>query len=214
MTTTFVTSNGSVVTCNRIDRRLLDALWVNEMPPQPPVSQVEVWGGIFEDVHHYDDENYLISMGLYRLKIEDRIIALFKDVTEYQASKDDQTEADELAALSSVDFFRDVILADENDRNQYINTCVYLSTVTEIGIQDALRKFNVTYMGKPILELSMPGSYAERFQVFEDRQAARYGKISWQQFCELSGPEQSEYVAFMRADQAVKIRQTLEERKK
>lgn len=209
MQPTFRTVGGSLVKCDRVDRRLIDSIWTANPPPQPPVIKVEVWGGV-EEMPDYNDEEYEFRMGIYRLQIEHDIFSAFADVTEFDASETDLAAYATLKIFEQIELFRDVILGDDEDRKCYLDTCLYLSTVTEIAILDAIKRFGVTYLGKAIHKLALPGSYAERMQVFEDWQAAKYGNISWQRFCELSGPEQSEYVAFMRVDQAVKIRQEME----
>jgi len=77
-----------------------------------------------------------------------------------------------------------------------VDEVFYRSTVTARGIDEAEKRFGVVYMEQPVMAWKVPGSAAVRNQVFADWQAARFCGYDWQRFCELSGPAQSECVAF------------------
>jgi hypothetical protein len=191
----YVTRAGIPISVGRVDRRLLDAIVLPE--PQPPVRQVETWGGVTESVPVYTDPAYERAMQgwhsrLWRESLD--VIALALSFTI--------PENNDLAALAAIglargtpaDYLRLSICAA--DQIALVAAVYYQSTVTQRGIAEAAQRFNYTWRDKPLEAWTIGYSYGKRGALAVDYRAAVRSGMTWPQFCALPGPEQSTCVAF------------------
>lgn len=212
----FFTASGSVVSCKPINRELIDDYFANDQPPEAPTEEVEVFGGVTETVWLYDDPDYQREVNLYKIRTMLDLYDLFsKSIKIKQISADDAEYERELKAGNNrYDLNLDVIFAVQSDLSDFVDECLYHSTVTIRGLQESFERFNVTYLGNPVNKAVLPGTYAMRAQIFEDWQAAIHGNHTWESFCKLPGPKQCDYVAFFKSDQILRSLLTLEKRNK
>ena len=79
-----------------------------------------------------------------------------------------------------------------------------MSTVTQRGIDEAAAGFAVSFMEKPVLVWKVGGSAAQQSALYEHWIAAQQLRYTWDDFCNLPGPEQSQCVAFVRIQSRLK----------
>ncbi len=187
-----------MIKVKRLPKELVDSL-LSQPPPQPPTKKVTVWGGVEEAVPDFDNPAYQQELQFYALNLREKQWELIHAAVEV----DREPTADELAELEAVgltDWLRYIVLTDPQDVARVIDEILYLSTVTERGIEEAERRFAVTWNGQPVSKYKIPGTPGAYGSEFEQRKAARFCGLTWQQFCELPGPEQSAIVAYMRCE--------------
>ena len=73
---------------------------------------------------------------------------------------------------------------------------LYNSTVTPRGLQEAERKLNVQWDNVRIKVAGGGEKRSRASDVFNSRKAALAAGMTWNEFCELTGPEQSDEMAF------------------
>ena len=203
----FITVDGAELLISRIHRATIDRLVVARPPPDPPTRKVEIFGGLEEDVAVWDDPSYQEELAKYRLALGQDELQLIYPAIEV-AKEGPGPEPDLLALfdkteLTAFERLQLVILANHKDLEQVVELVFYLSTVTPRGIQEATDAFGVVWYDKPITAYKIPGSPAMYNQSFRDRTAAQACGYNWHSFCELTGPEQSEIVAFYMLQQTL-----------
>ena len=95
-------------------------------------------------------------------------------------------------------WLRHIVLASDEDLANVVELVFYHSTVTVRGIEEAMRAYNVTWMGQPVSAWHVPRVPGRYSQQFEDRKVARHNHYTWREFSALPGPEQSAEVALYR----------------
>lgn len=198
----YVTRDGLRLEIGRIGREVIDAYAVTNPPPEPPMRKVEAWGGIVEDVPVPDDLEYRARLLDYHVAQGERQIELIAEAITMPDQEAVPTE--ELAELQAIglcdggwpDTLRYLVLAHPADMAAAVELVLYQSTVTERGVEEAARAFNVTWAGRPVLTIRPPSTPGQYSMIYEARLAARYSGYAWGEFCALTGPEQSAAVAF------------------
>jgi hypothetical protein len=194
----YITRAGIVLEIRRIDRRLLDALAVPE--PQPPTRPVETWGGLVEQVPVYADPSYRAAMLEYQLRYaRDLMNILATGITVL----DEDRARGRLQALEEVVGKQDNLAlgflrygTTDIERAEIVELILYQSTVTQKAIDEASARFGYKWRGKPLIMWRIPMSHGERGKLGVEWKAANRSGLTWAQFCDLSGPEQSQHVAF------------------
>jgi hypothetical protein len=202
------TRSGYDVQIGRVQRRYIDEAVVRFERPQPPRAStgdlgIEVFGGIEEDVYLYDDPGYRRALYAYYVALASHEFSILSRAIEVEGVPDDAIE--ELARLGLIRgddehaaLLRYEVLRDNEDWERAVEAVIYNSTVTERGIAEAAERFNAHWREEPLTSVSVPGAPAYYSPEYEARLAARHGLLSWPEFCNLDGPEQSSQVAFYR----------------
>ena len=201
---TYTTKNGVRLEIGRIPRQEIDRFVAAHPMPEPPMRKQAAFGGIEEDVPILDDPGFQRAMVDYYVEMGHDQVDLIAGAVKmadgsYEALL---VEGDELREIGVVedeaDLLRYIILGNTDDLATVVGEAFYLSTVTERGIDEAKRMFNVTWAGQGVETWHVAGTPGQYGQMFQDRLAAKFGGYNWGEFCELSGPEQSAAVAFYR----------------
>ncbi|MBU1743223.1 MAG: hypothetical protein KKC37_16940, partial [Proteobacteria bacterium] len=85
---------------------------------------------------------------------------------------------------------------DDVDRAAIVDEILYQSTVTNRGIDEAVRRFAYEWRDKPLSTWSIPTSHGKRGKLAAEWNAAFRSGLTWAQFCGMPGSEQSAVVAF------------------
>jgi len=193
----YTARDGVVITVGRVDRRQLDAVYLPQ--PQPPLREVETWGGITEKIPVYDDPVYAASLFQWRLRIWREQLAIIAAAVELP---DDTRIAGVTEALrhvwprlSAKQVYLEQVL-DNDDRARIVEEILYRSTVTVRGVTEATERFGYTWRDKPLLTWHAAVSHGARGQLGVEWRAAIRSGLTWTQFCALDGREQSAHVAF------------------
>jgi len=199
----YTAHNGVILALNRVPRRELDALFVQLPQPTPPIKQRPVWGGIEEEYFDHKDATYQDEYTRWLILISDKQLAVMaQGITLSINPNDDLTYNEIKVALGLVgndklDYLRYVAL-NERDFQAVTEAILYMSTVTQKAIDEAVKVFAVEWNSQPLDSWSVKKSMGKYSQFFEHRQVARFTGSSWEEFCALSGPEQSANVAYYR----------------
>lgn len=200
MPRSFITVDGAELLISRIHRTAIDRLVAVRPAPEPPTRKVEVFGGLEEDVPIWNDPIYQSKLQNYRLALgQDELQLIFpaiEVVKEGPGPEADLLALFEKTELTAFERMQLVTLANLSDLEQVVELVFYLSTVTPRGLQEANDAFGVEWYKKPITGYKIPGSPAQYNQMFRDRKAAQFCGYNWHSFCEMTGPEQSQAVAF------------------
>ena len=203
-----VTSAGFELTVIGISRKALDAFLLYRKRPVPPLKTVKAYKGFEEHIPDYDDAGYQEEYNAYVTAIAmDRFSLVIAAVTfDFNPFEREEFKTLVDAGIVSIttedqarsDFVQFVALSAMTDIVLVMNEILYLSTVTERGIQEAGDAFDVTWLGKRIESWGVPGSKVKFTNHYEDRETACVYGLSWNEFCNLTGPEQSAFVAHNR----------------
>jgi len=199
----YTTKNGVRLEIGRIPRQEIDRFVAAHPMPEPPTRKQAAFGGIEEDVPVLDDPGFQRAMMDYYVKMGHDQVDLIAGAVEIVGDIEALlVEADELREIGVIedeaDLLRHLILGNTDDLAAVVGEVFYLSTVTERGIDEAKRMFNVTWAGQGVETWHVAGTPGRYGQAFEDRLAAKFGGYNWGEFCELGGPQQSAAVAFYR----------------
>ena len=191
----YITRDGLRIEVGRVNRRLLDAIAIPE--PQPPLRDVETWGGLVERVPVYDDAGYKRQLQQWRTQTWRANLNVITPGLTFTIP--DRAELDALQSIglgtgTPADHLRFRVGAYDQER--LVALIYYLSTVTVQGIREAEQRFAYKWRDKPLSAWTVGLSYGQRGPLAVDYRAAIRAGMSWAQFCALSGPEQSELVAF------------------
>ena len=194
----YTTRDGITLEVGRVDRRRLDAL--NVPAPTPPVRAVETWGGVVEHVPVEDDpvyqrELYRWQVHTFRAQLRVLATALTVDFTAAQQAQLAALAALEIADGDPVaDYMR--FMLSPHDQRMIIAEIFYQSTVSVRGISEALQLHNYTWRDRPVFDWPVNYTPGKRCDLGLQMHSALRSNLTWAQFCALSGPEQSELVAF------------------
>lgn len=196
------TSYGVRLKVGRIPRKELDAFILAHPLPKAPVKKVTIWGGE-DEIEDTNDPDYRREVLAYHLKLAHEQMPFLAQaidiVTDWENDPRyiELTETEACQAQDKADYLRFVAM-NEDDLENVVDEIFYQSTVTERGVDEASRIFNVTWYGQPIEAWRLPSTPGKLGRFFEDREAARFVYLSWDEFCLLSGAEQSAAVAHRR----------------
>jgi len=202
--TIYTTKNGVRLEIGRIPRQEIDRFVAAHPMPEPPTRKQAAFGDIEEDVPVLDDPGFQRAMVDYYVKMGHDQVSLIVGAVKlvdgsYEALLVEAGELREVGVVEDeADLLRYIILGNTDDLAAVIGEVFYLSTVTERGIDEARRMFNVTWAGQGVETWHVAGTPGRYGQMFQDRLAAKFGGYNWGEFCELSGPQQSAAVAFYR----------------
>jgi len=193
----YTTRGGWSAELSRIDRRDLDALVV--AAPSPPLRTVESWGGVVEQLPIYDDPKYQAQLLAHKINLQHSQTLIIAGGLQLPAAK--RLEAETLRKIvPSRDLTVEAValryLLQDDDRNAIIAHILYLSTVTDRGIKEAITRFNYSWRDKPLDTFGVGMSHGRRGQLAVDFRAAVRSGLTWSQFCDLPGYEQSMHVAY------------------
>jgi len=200
------TRTGYTLEIREIDRERIDAFQMHSPPPEPPVEEVEAFGGEIEKVERPNDPDYQAALGMWKLHMFIEELSLVADAVRIVAEPPGEREAvaDLLGREPDTEaLLRFSVFVDDADRQRVIEDILYLSTVTRRGIEEAAWRFGVKWSGKPVLEYDLGRSPAKFLQRYADWSAAVACNYTWEQFCRLSGPKQSEIVAWWMTNNAL-----------
>jgi hypothetical protein len=191
-----------VLTLNRIPRQRIDAYAIEHPVPEPPTKQVRVLGGVYDTVTDPDDPQYQVALARYNLGMARSQFELLAEAVEIQGPMSWRSDprCAELESLgvevqTVTDYLLHVALTDERDLVAVMETLLYLSTVTERGIQEAERSFGIEWRGVPLHNHANPPALLRTTVLYQAREAAAHYHYPWLAFCALTGPEQSAVVA-------------------
>ncbi len=200
----FTARCGAVLEVGRVDRRVIDRYVGEHPPPEPPTRRVEAWGGEVEDLPDYNDATYRARLALYNMRFWNELLAKITDVVRVETvTTECMARIAELRAArmpNADDPARAILyyLIDDDEATSLIELVWYLSTVTVRGIKEAIARFAPHLRGKPVNVFGGPRALYSAMPEFWDRLAAQWAGYTWEQFCELSGPEQSAIAATYR----------------
>lgn len=200
----YTTGNGIKLELRKVHRSILDRFSLAYPLPEPVLKTTTIWGGVEQSVIDYNDRGYLEAMMIRNTAM---IIGEFKLFSGYMSVIGDW-ECDAsfkelcecgVCECSERDYISFVAL-DGHRYNEVAQEIMYISTVTDKGIRKAMELFSITWRGAPLENWGLPDSHARYGnRVVEDRSAAVYANMSWPEFCDMSGQEQSDVVAHYRA---------------
>lgn len=212
MHSSYTTVGGIELLINRVHRAAIDKFLAAHPEPEPPSRKVEIWGGIEEDIPDYDDPTYQRHLSTHRLLLgNDQISLIAPAIKVVGEAKPIDTALLNLLEISVVDEFvllRYSVLSDLHDLERVVESVLYNSTVTTVGVKEAQDAMNVLWMDREVTAYRQPSVPARFSAMFRDRKAAQFCGYSWSSFCELTGPEQSECVAFHLLSQTLEYLQS------
>lgn len=197
-----VTAANVTLDVGRIERRVVDQYIAQNPPPDPPQIEVSVLGGVTELVDDLDNPAFRSRLAAYNLRMardEFQMIAAAVTVIS-PANWEEAPDVMELADLGLVirnitDYLRYIALSEPEDLTHVIEEVLYQSTVTPRGIAEAERTFSIIYRGTELSHYPNPPGDMRISALYQARLAATEQHYRWEQFCALSGPEQSAIVA-------------------
>ena len=192
------TANGDRVRLVRIPREVLDAVDLDIPEPEPPHVMKEDVFGHMTKVYRYDDPDYQIALRQYKHDLlvskEERIAQgiILENVTMRTVS---------LAEFLNASLLETIAVLFLNKGIDIVEEVLYLSTVTQRGIDEAVSRFNPTWNNLAFDKWSITSKVPISGTTYwEHHQAARFCGYTWEQFCALSGYRMSECVALMRIE--------------
>ena len=204
MITEYTTRDGHTLALGRIQRQAIDDFAAENKPPDPPMREAETWTGIVQVVD-YDAPEYQQAMGKYNADTHLAQLDLIAGAVEIISDASNIEEMQLLGLPQKKAALLAFLIQDRNDIRTIIEIIFYNSTVTEQGIIDAAKRFGVKWNGVAVNPFAIPHSGATSFGVYGDQLAARWGGYTWEDFCQLSGPRQSEVVTLCRLENLLQI---------
>jgi len=195
------TTTGVLLLLKQIPRRVIDNYAAAHQIPEPPTKMVQVFGGSVEHVPDTDNPAYQSDLALYYLNMADsELDVLAGGITVLEPARwENDPRIEEIQSLgipvkTITDYLRYIALTNE-DMQAVAEKILYMSTVTRQGIEDAEARLKIEWGNAPLDRYRDPPSQLKASLLFTSREAAREYGYTWQQFCELTGPEQSAVVA-------------------
>jgi len=194
----YTTRAGVRLEVGRVDRRRLDEIYIPE--PVPPTRTTESWGGVKEEIPDLNAPGYRVQLLDYHLRLARELLdVLAAGVTVLDVDVAQQ----KVAALETVvgkqpdlnsGFLRYGVT--DAERAEIVELVLYQSTVTQRGMEEATARFAYKWRGKALQTWYIPLSHGERGRLAVEWRAAQRSGLTWSQFCDMSGQEQSQHVAF------------------
>jgi len=202
----YTTINGAILEVGAIPRQEIDKFLASHPEPEPPTREVETWGGFTEQVLVLDDTSYQADLAEYYWRAGYEQIDLIAPAITILDAGENETEFDDLCVLGLADgddkasLLQYVVLGSEEDMAAVTSLVFYNSTVTQKGIDEAAKSLGVTWMGQPVLSWHVPNTPGRYSALHEAMKVAKEYHYRWQEFCTLTGPEQSLLVAHYRLE--------------
>ena len=192
----YTTKQGIKLEVVKIHRSLIDEKSGMVVEPIPPTKEVEIFGGFVEEIPILDDEDYLNDLNDYYLLVYNNYKNILVDGVRIISGLEEFPDLKELKKMmGNTHVYLYTVFADDDDTTKIIEKIFYLSTVTQKGIEQATRNFDVQFLNKPISAYKTPSIPALYSGLFRDRKASKDAGYKWDEFCALSGKEQSLIVA-------------------
>lgn len=204
MNTIYTTKAGVQLEIGRIPRFLIDQLLVNYPEPEAPTRTEEIWGGFTEEVPDRDDPDYRFRLQIWYATIINEQTAVILPAVRVMGGVEtvDLSELEQLqqagilSDVQTADLLQYEVLKNNEDATAVTELVFYHSTVTQRGIDEATQAYRVTWFDQPVLAWKAPELPAQYTNLYRDRQSAQMAGYTWEQFCTMSGPEQSAIVAY------------------
>jgi hypothetical protein len=160
---------------------------------------VETWGGVKEEVPDFKDASYKRRLHDYRVRLWRERVGVISAGLTFTLPTTTQSQLEAIRAIglgggTDADYLR--LMIAEYDQARVVEMLFYLSTVTVRGIDEAVERLEYTWRGKPVTAWSIGYTPGKRGALGVDMRTAVRSGLTWNQFCDLSGPEQSQHVAF------------------
>ena len=181
----------------RVERRLLDAVHIPE--PVPPSRVVETWGGVEEEIPDYKDKTYRRRLHDWHAKVWRARLHTISGALTFELNAEQRAELEAIRAIglgdgTDTDYLR--FMLSEYDQSMLVEIILYQSTVTPRGINEAVNRLDYTWRDKPVLVWAASYTPGRRGELGVDMRAAFRSGLTWEHFCAMPGPEQSQHVAF------------------
>lgn len=204
MKTFYTTNTGVQLEIGRIPRVFIDQLLVNYPEPEAPTRTEEIWGGFSEEVPDLDDPDYRFRLQIWYANIVNEQMAVILPAIRVIGGLDtvDLSELEQLQQAGilpegeTADLLQYEILKSNQDATAVTELVFYHSTVTQRGIDEAAQAYKVTWFDQPVLAWKSPELPAKYTNLYRDRQSAQMAGYTWEQFCNMQGPDQSAIVAY------------------
>lgn len=181
-----------IIRCRPANEQELDKLtrqFIEKYPePTPPKIQVRTFEAVvsgkgYEERDDPDDEEYLKALRKHRSLLYVLKESFFIKTCVYQ-----DTEAERDALIKT--------LIDQDSRLALFNFIVSISWITMEAVKEAMSKMGYTWYGKPLYELSTPGSPASvSLKEIAYQSASDLYHLPWWEFDKLPVPTKTETVA-------------------
>jgi hypothetical protein len=154
---------------------------------------------VVEEIPDYKNAEYQQALYNWRVQIwREQLRAIAAAIT-FSLTSEARQKLEALQAIgmgtgTDADFLRFCVC--EADQAAIVEAVYYQSTVTQRGIAEAEERLNYTWRDKPLSIWTVGYTYGKRGALAVDMRAAFRSGLTWQQFCALSGQEQSLLVAF------------------
>jgi hypothetical protein len=161
------------------------------------MRNVETCGGVIEQVPVYDDPAYTRALRQWRINVWRDSLSVIAGGLNFDIPEHANLEALKQIGMGNAtraDYLRFNVVS--SDQEALVEAVYYLSTVTAQGIREAEARFGYTWRDKPLSAWTVGYSYGKRGALAVDYRAAMRSRLPWPEFCALTGPEQSEIVAF------------------
>lgn len=209
MPSSYTTAGGAQLLISRVHRAAIDKFVAAHPEPVPPSIMIEIWGGIEEESPDYANSQYVHEIQQYRLAMgHDQLDLILPAIQVVFNPKPVDSELLELLGVTVLDDIADLrynILSDDVDLENVVEEMLYLSTVTHQGMEEAQQAMAVKWMDKEVTAWKVPSIPVEYNPLFRDRKAAQACGYDWTSFCELTGPDQSENVAYYMLSQTLEF---------
>ena len=205
----YTTTTGITLQLGRIPRARIDQFAGMHQPPEPPTVAVKTWVDDTEDVPNYKDPGYLEAINGYYVSTRLDQLELVADAIDIVSDHGVMDEIELLGLARNKVSVLAVAITNPSELQEIVDGVFYSSTVTMRGIVEAAQRFGVKWNGKPVNPLAIPKGAAVASGAYGDQMASRWYGYTWDNFCKLPGPAQSEVVALCRLDSMLGV---LEER--
>lgn len=196
------TSSDVTLQVSPVSRSLIDAYITDHPAPEPPLVEVQVFGGITEKVENKEDHAYLRALSDYNLRMAHEEFDMVAQAIKITHPGDWRADPriHEMTRLgihipNRTEYLRYIGIPDRVDLNEVLDALLYLSTVTPRGIREAEKSFAISWMGAPLDSHPNPPGDMKISGLYQARIAARAMGYTWHQFRDLPGPDQSAIVA-------------------
>jgi len=193
----------------RLARREIDAFIGKRPIPKPPVRSaadlgIPIFGGAVAEADEllpiWDDPAFLADMLKHRVQMFEEELDLVAPAISLLDEPDPESimsleEAGLLRPGNMADLLRHIVLNDA-EIVAVIELVFYNSTVTPRGLREAEARFDVQWDDLRLNVMEIGEKRAQASSLFSSKKTARDAGLAWEEFCNLTGPEQSEEVAF------------------
>jgi hypothetical protein len=164
--------------------------------------EVQVFGGVIDKIEDKEDPTYRAQLASYNLRMahaEFDLIAQAMEVLFPEDWRQDRRTREHIGLgipiPTQTEYLRYIALSEQDDLRGVMDQVLYLSTVTQRGIKEAEKAYAIQWMGISLQQHPNPQGDLQISALYQARLAATDLGYTWEQFCQLTGPEQSAAVA-------------------